>query len=239
MEKLNIKLIIIAIVLLVSFVIFSYILGVGVIGKTSFSFASKDWVSFSSYFNGMLSPILAAIAAAVAFFSLTHQLKIARQESSQNEQISNYLNHIKLLQSMIIKRWSTISKVTKMDWEEEPFYAINRNNVRQNLKNGVYLSSEVVVLFRLFKDLVDAMQWYTHLHKLKIDLNNQEFPKSEWSHFSTSLIRDQDKKMRFCYEYCLWLLEEPNKQTDKHHKEILIYRQFYENLCSDGTLVDP
>lgn len=239
MERLNPTILITVIIVLISIVVGSYIVGIGVLGESTFSYESQDWVRFSNFFNGMLSPILAALAAAIAFFSLTYQLKIARQDASLNEQIANYLNHIKLLQGMIDKRWSTISKVTEKDWEEEPFYAINRSNVRQTSVKGVYLSPEVVILFQLFEDLVDAMQWYTRLHKLKIDLNSQEFARDEWSHFSTSLIREQDKKMRFCYEYCLWLLEEPSDQTEKYQKELLIYRQFYENLRSDGILFEP
>lgn len=78
-----------------------------------------------------------------------------------------------------------------------------------------------------------------HLHKEKIDLSKLDFPRNEWAHFSQSLIQEQDKRMKYCYEYCLWLLEEPSNKIEQHEKELLIYRQFYENLISDGTLNEP
>lgn len=239
MERTSIKVIVATTTVLIILVVTAYFLGVGVVGGAKFSFNAKDWVDFSSYFNGMLSPFLAALAAAIAFFSLSHQMRISRQDSSLNEQIANYLNNIKLLQAMIDKRWVTVIKVTQTDWETEPFYAINKGNIKESLVNSVYLSPEMIVLFRLLEDLVDAVQGYTYLHKLKIDLNQQSFPKNEWSHFSISLIREQDKKMRYCYQYCLWVLEEPNEYYEKYQKELLIYRQFYENLKSEGTLFEP
>ncbi|TXR53864.1 hypothetical protein [Reinekea thalattae] len=239
MERLSPKIIILASVILIAIVVGSYAIGIGVIGGGKFSFESSSWHGFSGYFNNMLSPILAAIAAAIAFFSLTHQLKEARRESSLNEQIANYLNHLKLLQSMIEKRWKTISRVNQMDWEEEPFYSINRAYLKERQIKSKYLALEVLRLCRLFEDLVDGVQWYTHLHKDKVDLAKQNFPRNEWSHFSQSLIQEQDKKMRFCYEYCLWLLEEPSNIAEQYQKEILIYRQFYENLVSDGSLYEP
>ena len=236
MKKLSAKLIITLSLTLISLVVGSYVIGIGVIGGGKFSFEALEWERFSSYFNNILSPILAAIAAAIAFFSLTHQLREARRESSLNEQIANYLNNIKLLQSMIDKRWKTIIRVNQMDWEEEPFYAINVANIKEKLNKLDYLTPEIIRLFRLFEDLVDAVQWYTHLHKEKIDLSTQSFPKNEWAHFSQALIQEQDKKMKYCYEYCIWSLTEPTKQADKYYKEIIIYRQFYENLVESGTL---
>ncbi len=236
MERLNPKIVVLTSLILIAIVVGSYAIGIGVIGGGAFSFESSSWHGFAGYFNNMLSPILAAIAATIAFLSLTHQLKEARRESSLNEQIANYLNHLNLLRSMIDKRWKTINRVSQMDWEEEPFHAINRGNLKEQLTNAVYLSPEVVRLSRLFEDLADGVQWYTHLHKEKIELAKQDSPRNERSHFSQSLIQEQDKKMKFCYEYCLWLLEEPSDKTDQYKREVLIYRQFYENLVSDGTL---
>ena len=232
MERLSTIKIILFSLALIAIVVGSYTIGIGLIGGGEFSFEASSWHEFSGFFNNMLSPILAAFAAAIAFFSLTHQLRESRRDSSLNEQIANYLSHINLLQSMIEKRWKTINKVNQMDWEEEPFYAINSGDIKEKLSNSAYLLPEVVRLFLLFEDLVDAMQWYTHLHKEKIDLSKQDFPRNEWSHFSQSLIQEQDKKMK----YCMWLLNEPIKQTERYQTELLIYRQFYENLVSTGTL---
>ncbi|WP_078082655.1 hypothetical protein [Microbulbifer mangrovi] len=231
--------IITTILLIAAGVIASYVIGVGIIGGSNFSSAPEDWAEFSTYFNGMLSPILAGVAAAVAFISINHQLSAHKQDSTQNEKISNYLNHIKLLQNMIEKQWLTITKVTKSDWEHEPFYAINKKNIKSNLLKNVYLSPEVNNLSNLFQDLVEAVQWYTQLHKSKIEFNSKDFVRSEWSHFSRSLIREHDKKMRYCYEYCNWLIEEPCAQTKKYQTQALSFRQFYENLCSNGTIQTP
>lgn len=236
MARLSTKKIILFSLLLIVIVVGSYAIGIGLIGGRKFSFQASSWHEFSGFFNNMLSPILAAIAASIAFFSFTHQLRETRRESSLNEQIANYLSHINLLQNMIEKKWKTVNKVNQMDWEEEPFSAINITNIREKLIKSAYLSPEVIRLFRLFEDLVDAMQWYTHLHKEKIDISKQDFPRNEWAHFSQSLIQEQDKKMKYCYEYCMWLLNVPNKQTERYQTELLIYRQFYENLVSSGTL---
>ncbi|HCH1532102.1 TPA: hypothetical protein NKQ35_004628 [Vibrio parahaemolyticus] len=223
---------------LIALVVGAYAFGVGFVGKNDLSFKPSAWVEFSSFFNGMLSPILASLAAAIAFFSLTHQLNIARKESSLNEQISNYLNHINMLQNMVDKRWRTVTRVSKIDWEEEPFQAINIENIKESFSSNGYLAPEVIRLCGLFGELVDAMQWYTYLHKSKISLEKQEFPRNEWAHFSKSLIRDQDKKMRFCYQYCLWLNNEPNSRNSRYQEEVLIYIQLYESLCQDGTLLE-
>ena len=236
MIKLNLKIIFIISLLLIFIIASSYVIGVGIIGGASFSYNASAWVSFSSYFNNMLSPVLASIAAAIAFFSLTRQLSSARKDASLNEQISNYLNHINLLQKMIEKKWKTIISISNIDWEVEPFNFINKENIKDRLENESHLPQEAIRLFRLFEDLVDAMQWYTYLHKEKIDLYKGSHPKNEWSHFSASLIQEQDKKMKFCYEYCLWLIQEKAVQTARYNKELLIYSQFYENLIQSGTL---
>ncbi|WP_144439552.1 hypothetical protein [Vibrio coralliirubri] len=227
------------VVILIFLVVGAYIFGIGYLGNTELSFKASDWVDFSSFFNGMLSPILAALAAAIAFISLTQQLRESRKDASLNEQIGNYLNHINLLQGMIDKRWQTISKVNQTDWETEPFFAINRHNISESLVKSAYLSAEVVTLCKFMQDLTEAVQWYTQLHKQKLDLYSQEFPKKEWAHFSTSLVREQDKKMRYCYEYCLWMLEEPNEFTKKYKDELIIFQAFYEGLVRGGTLYEP
>ena len=101
MKKLVLN-IVLTITILIIIVAGSYFIGIGVLGGSSFSLNSKDWVDFSSYFNGILSPILAAIAAVIAYYSLFRQITISRKESSLNEQISNYLNNINLLKSIIL-----------------------------------------------------------------------------------------------------------------------------------------
>jgi len=238
MDKINPVKILLLVSLLIFLVALSYIVGVGIIGKGEFSLTPKSWESFSIFFTGMLSPILAAIAAATAFFSLTYQLKVARQDTSLNEQIANYLNNIQILQSMIDKRWKTVSKITQVDWEEELYDEINLVNIKNRLQENINFTNEIIVLFRLFEDLVQAVQWYTFLHKSKIDLNNQNYPRNEWSHFSKSLIREQDKKMKFCYEYCTWILNEKEslQANIKNQTELHIYSQFYENLLNTGDL---
>lgn len=98
------------ILMLIFAVVTAYILGVGVIGGAPFSLGAEEWESFASFFNNMLSPMLAALAAAIAFFSLALQIRESRKDASLNEQITNYLNHIALLQRMIEKRWVTYFK---------------------------------------------------------------------------------------------------------------------------------
>jgi len=214
------------------------VLGVGIIGGHNFSYNPKSWESFAGYFNGLLSPILAALAAIIAFLSLTHQIRESRKEASLNEQIQNSLKNIELIQRMIDSRWETIVKVCKVDWATEVLYAINKDNLEENLKKNAYLLPEVVVICRLFEDLSQSVQWYTALHKRKIDLENNEFPLREWSHFSTSLIKSQDKKLRFCYVYCQWVMDaaSASKISEEHKKEVLIFLSFYEGLMEEGTL---
>jgi hypothetical protein len=222
--------------LLIILVIAAYVVGIGTIGGASFSLSAEDWVNFSNYFNDMLSPILAALAAVIAYYSLSHQIRIAREDSSLSEQISNYLNNINTLKNIIDKRWNTVAKVCQRDYEEETFPAININNIKDSLKSNAYLAPEVIRLAQLFHDLEQAVLWYTNLHERKIELKKENFPRKEWVHFSLSLIREQEKKMKFCYEYCQWLHTEPSKKTENYGTEVIIYTQFYENLCSNGTL---
>lgn len=236
MEKLSVIKISIIIFSILFVVVGAYIFGVGILGGAEFSLNANDWVSFSSYFNGILSPLLAAIAAATAFFSLTYQLNLSRKDSSLNEQISNYLKHIEILQRIIEKRWTVIKNFSNLDWESETFTSITEMNIKEKLLGFGFIEPEIIEMYRIFEDLVDAMQWYSVLHKKKIDLDKNYFPKSEWSHFSASMIREQDKKLKFCYEYCLWVLSERSELHDDSSKEHLVFRQFYEGLKSDGIL---
>ncbi len=238
MDKFSPVKILLLVTLLIFLVVISYVIGVGIIGGNNFSLTPKDWESFSTYFNGMLSPILAAIAAAIAFFSLTYQLNAARKETALNEQISNYIKHIDLLQGMIDKKWKAITNHTKVDWEEILFYEINREIIKSRLQGNANFTHDVIMLTRLFEDLIDAMQWYTHLHKQKIGSEAQSTQRNEWSHFSKSLIREQDKKMIFCYQYCSWIIDEHLDGNKKYHKELLMYMQLYDNLINDGTLYE-
>lgn len=232
----NIALSIIAILLLV---IGPYIIGVGLIGGAKISFSPEDWESFSNYFNSISSPFLAAIAAIIAYLSLSSQIAQARKDASLTSQVSNQLSYIKTLQAIIERRWLVITKVTETNWEEEPYHAINRENIKNSLVKNIYLAQEVIPLCRFFQDLSDATQWYSHLIKQKIEEPAEAFPRSEWSHFSQSLILEQQKKMKFCYEYTVWLLDEPHSKTSHYTKELLIFRQFYENLLKIGALIEP
>lgn len=123
------------ILMLIFAVVAAYIVGVGLIGGASFSLGAEEWERFASFFNNMLSPMLAALAAAIAFFSLALQIRESRKDASLNEQITNYLNHIALLQRMIEKRWVTISNVGNNDWEKEPFSYIKRGFIRERNSN--------------------------------------------------------------------------------------------------------
>ncbi|MFN4292469.1 MAG: hypothetical protein ACK4E7_16560 [Permianibacter sp.] len=232
----NIALSIIAVLLLV---IGPYIIGVGLIGGAKVSLAPQDWESFSNYFNSISSPFLAAIAAVIAYLSLSSQIEHARKDSSLTSQMSNQLNHIKILQAIIEKRWLVITKVTATNWEEEPFYAINRENIKSSLVKNVYLAQEIVPLCRFFQSLSEATQWYSRLMRQKLHEPAEAYPKSEWSHFSRSLILEQQKKMKFCYEYTVWLLDEPHSKTNHYTTELLIFRQFYENLLKIDALIEP
>lgn len=226
------------ILMLIFAVVTAYILGVGVIGGAPFSLGAEEWESFASFFNNMLSPMLAALAAAIAFFSLALQIRESRKDASLNEQITNYLNHIALLQRMIEKRWVTISNVGNKDWEKEPFSYIRYDFVGERKSNFFELVPDILRLCRLFQDLADGVQWYTYLHKSKIDFSNQSFPRNEWSHFSNSLIQEQDKKMKYCFEVSKVLVEMQEGISESEMREFVIYLDFYNHLVSTGTLSD-
>jgi preprotein translocase subunit SecG len=226
------------ILMLIFAVVAAYIVGVGLIGGASFSLGAEEWERFASFFNNMLSPMLAALAAAIAFFSLALQIRESRKDASLNEQITNYLNHIALLQRMIEKRWVTISNVGNNDWEKEPFSYINRGFIRERNSNFFELIPDILRMCRLFQDLADGVQWYTYLHKSKIDFSNQHFPRNEWSHFSNSLIQEQDKKMKYCFEVSKFMVEMRDGVSESEMREFLIYVGFYNHLVSTGTLSD-
>lgn len=236
MNKLSIKKIVSASLLLIAVVVGAYMIGVGLIGGAKFSFGPKAWESFSGFFNNMLSPILAALAAAIAFYSLTIQIRESRQEASLNEQISNYLKNIEMLQRMIEKRWKTISKVSDKNWEDEPYAEISEGSIKEHREDIYNLAPDIVRLCQLFQDLANAIQWYTHLHRQKISGSEKDFPRKEWSHFSNSILQEQDKKMKFCYEVSQWFSQRQDIVEPTYVKELLIYRDFYANLVGTGTL---
>lgn len=215
-----------------------YGLGVGWIGGARFSLGPAEWESFSSFFNNMLSPVLAALAAAIAFFSLSIQIRESRKDASLNEQISNYLNHIGLLERMIEKRWFTITYVGEKDWEIESFSNINFRVIMKNNSKFFNLVPDILQLCHLFQDLVYGVEWYTYLHKSKIEFSDQSFPRNEWSHFSNSLIQEQDKKMKYCFELGKFFVESREGISESEVIEFRIYMDFYNNLIETGVLRD-
>lgn len=221
-------------ILIITVPTLAYYFEISLKGGYAYSATPDSWETFAVFINNILGPVLASIAALVAYFSLQIQLKENRKSQSLNQQVENYIRHIALLGKMVDKRWKVINNYCGIDYEEIGDHIINASLLGR-LTNKEHIISDVIILMQLFHDLQSAIQWYTHLHKQQISGSEFDFPRAEWSHFSNSLIREHGKKMKFCY-YFGGAVKDRYKHESKEYREILMFEGLYDNLNSEGVL---
>lgn len=224
--------IVILVVAFVALATVAYAFCVGYLGGNPYSNSPDAWGNFSSYINNLASPLLAFVAAMAALRSMDAQ----RQQSNASAEMGNCLQHIEITRGIIEKGWRSLKSLSHKDWEGVPSHEINPNNFPAEIGSSSAVIDEVLSLGKTFQSLSDGAQWYAWVHKKQIEpISNESHPKNEWASFSTSVLLEQSKKMKFCHEYIKWV-SASHPIAEKNRKEILVQLGFYDQLVASKII---
>ncbi|WP_159084567.1 hypothetical protein [Dongshaea marina] len=191
-----------------------------------------------TYLNIILCiAVIVMTGTVISFNFVKTELKSIREESALSEQISNYLEYIKVLQFMIKKRWKSISVISEKNLENDSMVFINQFLFDDYHEVKLMkLSTEITYLCGLFRDLFDATKLYTDFHKRRVARGGNNLKDENWLNFSVSLIQAHDKKLKFCYEFCSFIIRSEVDLFEDGNEDLLKFIDFYETLKRNGTL---